>query len=164
MKKLTRAERLQKFEEDIDAWREGKLELVTRRFELHDPPDYAAEEIKRIRDDLNMSQAEFGRLIGVSKRTVESWEHGHRTPDGAAAWTIEMYSKPPWRDHVRLPAPPAAGRPKTSRMETSAPIRRPPRTQEPAGTTGDETAPRKARTVAAAAPKPRKGVRPPRKA
>jgi len=122
MKKLTRAERLEKFEDDIDAWREGKLELVTRKFVVQAPPDYSGQDIKRIREDLNMSQAEFARLIGVSTRTVESWEHGHRTPDGAASRTIEMYSSPPWRDQVRLPNPPAAGRPKRSTVEASAPI------------------------------------------
>jgi len=116
-----RAERLAQFGEDIQAWREGRLELVTRRIELPEPPAYTGGDVRRIRDDLNMSRLEFARLLGVSQRTVESWEHGHRKPRGAVALVIHMYANPPWRDYVRLPGPPAAGRPKGRAVAATAP-------------------------------------------
>ncbi|MFB2895676.1 helix-turn-helix domain-containing protein [Aerosakkonemataceae cyanobacterium BLCC-F50] len=39
-----------------------------------DPP------LKRLRDELEMSQEEFGRIIGISARTVSRWEAGDSTP------------------------------------------------------------------------------------
>lgn len=36
--------------------------------------------IKEIRYDCMMTQAQFARALGVSKRTVEGWEQGLRNP------------------------------------------------------------------------------------
>ena len=36
--------------------------------------------LKKLRDELDMSQEEFGRHIGVSARTVSRWEAGDSTP------------------------------------------------------------------------------------
>lgn len=36
--------------------------------------------LKRLRDELEMSQEEFGRVIGISARTVSRWEAGDSTP------------------------------------------------------------------------------------
>jgi transcriptional regulator with XRE-family HTH domain len=33
------------------------------------------------RNDLNLSQEEFGRQLGVTKQTVSLWEKGKRIPD-----------------------------------------------------------------------------------
>ncbi|MDQ6990914.1 MAG: helix-turn-helix domain-containing protein [Mariprofundaceae bacterium] len=37
-----------------------------------------------------LSQATFARLIGVSKRTLQEWEQGRRTPNGAAAALLKI--------------------------------------------------------------------------
>ena len=39
-------------------------------------------EIKRVRSDLDMSQAEFAKAFHLSKRSVENWEQGEATPEG----------------------------------------------------------------------------------
>lgn len=36
--------------------------------------------LKKLREELDMSQEEFGRHIGVSARTVSRWEAGDSTP------------------------------------------------------------------------------------
>lgn len=36
------------------------------------------ESLKQIRKKAELTQAEFGKAIGVSGRTVESWEQGRR--------------------------------------------------------------------------------------
>ena len=36
------------------------------------------EEMKRLRLDLGMSQAEVGKLVGVASETISSWERGTR--------------------------------------------------------------------------------------
>lgn len=37
-------------------------------------------DVKAIRDKVHMSQKEFSRIFGFSKRTLEHWEQGERSP------------------------------------------------------------------------------------
>src|SRR3974377_462307 len=39
---------------------------------------------KAIRKRVKMSQAEFSRVYGISKRALQEWEQGGRQPDSAA--------------------------------------------------------------------------------
>ncbi|MDR0929128.1 MAG: helix-turn-helix domain-containing protein [Oscillospiraceae bacterium] len=56
---------------------------------------YTPEEIKMIRSGLGMTQSVFADVIGVSKRTVESWETGRFSPDGAARRLISVLQQDP---------------------------------------------------------------------
>lgn len=47
-------------------------------------PAYKAEDVVRTRKALNLSQSALARALGVSSRTVESWEAGKNVPSGAA--------------------------------------------------------------------------------
>jgi putative transcriptional regulator len=49
----------------------------------------------RIRLNMNMSQAAFADLLGVSKRTVQQWEQGRRRPSGAARSLLKIAEKRP---------------------------------------------------------------------
>ena len=49
-----------------------------------------ASRISEARDKLNLTQKEFATLLGISRRTVENWEQGHREPTGAARILIEV--------------------------------------------------------------------------
>ena len=42
-------------------------------------------DVKAIRAKVAMSQSEFSRAFGVSKRMLEQWEHGRRCPLGRPA-------------------------------------------------------------------------------
>ena len=64
---------------------QGKIELRSRNVTIVPPRVFTAIEIRNIRDRLNMSQGFFADTIGVSKKTVESWEYGRGKPSGAAA-------------------------------------------------------------------------------
>ena len=55
----------------------------------------SAEEIKETRKKLGMSQSVFAIVLGVSKKTVESWEVGRYTPDGAARRLISVMQTDP---------------------------------------------------------------------
>jgi len=44
-----------------------------------------ALDVQRIRQNLNLSQAQFAALVHVSVKTLRNWEQGARVPDGAAA-------------------------------------------------------------------------------
>ena len=47
------------------------------------------EEIKSIRKDLKLTTGQFGEILGVSRRTVESWECGLRRPSKTALLLLE---------------------------------------------------------------------------
>src|SRR3989442_3854306 len=52
-------------------------------------------DVKAIRKGVNMSQAEFSRAYGISKRALQEWEQGGRQPDSAArAYLIVIAKKP----------------------------------------------------------------------
>jgi putative transcriptional regulator len=74
---------------------QGKIELRSHRVSASPPRVYNAEEIRKIRDNLNMSQAFFAKVIGVSKKTVEAWEHGGNKPGGAASRLLTIAEKDP---------------------------------------------------------------------
>lgn len=56
-----------------------KYTVRTIELEL-EPHEYTPAEIKRIREMFNSSQAVFAQLIGVEKKTLQSWEQGQRPP------------------------------------------------------------------------------------
>lgn len=55
----------------------------------------APDEIKNVRNKLNASQAIMAKILGVSVRTLQSWEQGKRSPSGAAASLLTLASKNP---------------------------------------------------------------------
>ena len=54
-----------------------------------------ADEIKETRKMLGMTQGIFALTIGVSRKTVESWETGRYMPDGAARRLITIMQADP---------------------------------------------------------------------
>ena len=74
---------------------QGKIELRSNYVSTSPPKVFTAEEIRGIRSNLNMSQGFFADVIGVSKKTVESWEYGNGRPSGAAARLLTIASVDP---------------------------------------------------------------------
>jgi len=74
---------------------EGKVKLRTRRVSASPPRMYTASEIRNIRDSLNMTQGFFAMVIGVSKKTVESWEYGKGKPSGVASRLLTIAESDP---------------------------------------------------------------------
>ena len=58
-----------------------------------------AIDVKAIREKISLSQGEFARLFGLSKRTLEHWEHGRRVPSGPARAFLTVIAREP--DAVR---------------------------------------------------------------
>ena len=74
----------------------GKIQLRTTK--LNAAPvreSIGADEIKEIRNKLGVTQGIFAMVIGVSRKTVESWEAGRYSPDGAARRLISVIQKDP---------------------------------------------------------------------
>ena len=73
---------------EIKAFKEGKIDLVTR--ELKEP-----SPAKEIRENLNLTQSSFALLMGVSVRTIQDWEQGRRTPSGPAKSLLRIAEQHP---------------------------------------------------------------------
>ena len=63
---------------------EGKRKLRMEIVEIEPIPSYAPKAIKALRERLFLPQGMFGKVVGVSGKTVEAWEAGTRRPGGSA--------------------------------------------------------------------------------
>ena len=83
-------ELIEAMQELVD-YSEGKIDLRTSRYNISPVCDtISADDIKATRNKLGMSQGVFAIVLGVSKKTVESWETGRYAPDGAARRLISI--------------------------------------------------------------------------
>ncbi len=65
--------------QDMLAHARGEKHFPTYHYNLPDEVD-----VKEIRGNLHLTQAEFAHFIGASIHAVRHWENGRRTPDGTA--------------------------------------------------------------------------------
>ncbi|HSV43466.1 MAG TPA: NadS family protein [Candidatus Bathyarchaeia archaeon] len=54
-----------------------------------------AVDIKKIREKIHQSQADFAYMIGVSPSTLRNWEQGLREPQGPARALLKVAEKNP---------------------------------------------------------------------
>lgn len=66
-----------------------------RKITVQPVPSFSVEEIKTIRSGLGMTQAIFASVLGVSPRTVESWERGINKPSGPSCRLLKLYQDNP---------------------------------------------------------------------
>ena len=52
-------------------------------------------DVRAIRKQVKMSQLEFSRAYGISKRALQEWEQGGRQPDSAARAYLTVIAKEP---------------------------------------------------------------------
>ena len=57
--------------------------------------EVAPNEVALARQGTGMSQAEFAAALSISKRTLQEWEQGRRSPSGAAQALIRIAGKHP---------------------------------------------------------------------
>jgi putative transcriptional regulator len=57
------------------------------------PPAYTAEMIRRLRENLHISQAVFAAYLNASISTVQKWENGVKKPSGAAARLLSVIER-----------------------------------------------------------------------
>jgi putative transcriptional regulator len=56
---------------------------------------FSALDVKAIREKTGLSQARFAVVMGVSVRTLQNWEQGHRTPRGPAVSLLRIVDHDP---------------------------------------------------------------------
>ena len=91
---------------------EKKLTIRTMELDLK-PRPYAAEDVKRTRKSLNVSQRVFACLLGVSVKTVRSWEQGERVANTMACRFMDEINHSPehWRERLSESIKPSGNRP-----------------------------------------------------
>lgn len=82
------------FQELVSSVREGGAILrgeiqASRSFQVETP------DVRRIREDHGLTQAEFAHLLGISVGTLRNWEQGRRVPRGAARVLLKVAAKHP---------------------------------------------------------------------
>ncbi len=77
--------------------RAGTIDKATmREFDaacLSAVPDYAPEDIQRLREANKVSQPVFARYLNTSESTVEKWESGAKRPSGMALKLLAIVEK-----------------------------------------------------------------------
>lgn len=56
---------------------------------------YDTPNVKTIRESLKLTQRQFAALMGISVRTLQNWEQGHRTPEGPARVLLMIAARNP---------------------------------------------------------------------
>jgi len=59
------------------------------------PRCYSPELVKNTRESLHASQAIFAQFLGVSTSSVQDWEQGQSTPNGAACRLMDEIASDP---------------------------------------------------------------------
>ncbi len=82
------------FTELLESVREGGAILrgeraASRQFEFEAP------DVRAIRTQFQLSQSEFASLLGISVKTLQNWEQGRRTPQGAARVLLQVAAQHP---------------------------------------------------------------------
>lgn len=73
---------------------QGRLDLRTTL--LPPPPEpMRAGDVSRLRRRMDASQAVFAGYLNVSKKLVQAWEAGRRTPNGAALRLLRLAEQAP---------------------------------------------------------------------
>ena len=52
-------------------------------------------DARAVRETLGLSQSQFAALIGISPRTLQNWEQGHRRPEGTARALLRVAERHP---------------------------------------------------------------------
>lgn len=74
--------------QEIQAFKSGEIHLHVKELKQPAPP-------QDIRAYLQLSQAAFAGLMGVSVRTLQDWEQGRREPSGPAKTLLRIAQQHP---------------------------------------------------------------------
>ena len=73
--------------EGLEAYRDHPDALRQRELSMPD--------VKSIRKQFGLSQSQMATFLNVSKRTLENWEQGRRSPTGSAQTLLRIMEREP---------------------------------------------------------------------
>jgi putative transcriptional regulator len=81
---------LKQLVDDLEAGKDITKIYTFHRIKLSvEIPEYKADDVKRVREQLHASQAVFAMFLGVDVGSVQSWEQGRREPSEMARRFLE---------------------------------------------------------------------------
>ncbi len=81
--------------EQVIAYEKGELKAKTTALSIAPVDVFTPGEIKEIRKKTGLTQVLFAKYMGVSVKTVESWEAGRNHPEGAACRLLSLTRNDP---------------------------------------------------------------------
>ncbi len=87
-------ERLKAGLEEGIQFAQGKRKLKTTVLPSP-PPVLRAADIRRLREELELSQFAFARMLNVSIKTLQSWEQGTRRPSKGTLRLLQLFKERP---------------------------------------------------------------------
>jgi putative transcriptional regulator len=72
--------------------RKGKVTLRTTQLEIKPAVEVSANDLRAIREKLNLSRPVFASYLRTNPRTLENWEQGRAKPNAQAALLIHLVS------------------------------------------------------------------------
>ena len=84
--------------EGMDAWQDantGKKTLKTHKVSGESSVTLTADELRHIRETLNISQALFAHYLQAGTATYQNWEQGRAKPNKQAIFLIRMVQRDP---------------------------------------------------------------------
>lgn len=82
------------FEELLQSVREGGA-ILRGEVEPARSFHFADEDVKRLRERMQLSQPKFAALLGISLGTLRNWEQGRRRPEGPARALLRVAAAHP---------------------------------------------------------------------
>ena len=76
-------------------YEKGNLKAKKTTLTITPVEEFTAQDIKDIRNQTGLTQVLFARFMGVSVKTVESWEAGRNHPEGAACRLLALTRNDP---------------------------------------------------------------------
>ena len=76
-------------------YEKGTVKARKVKCTVNPAPDFSTQEIKSVRNTLQMTQATFAAVMGVSTKTVEAWEADTNTPSGTARRMLSLLKADP---------------------------------------------------------------------
>ncbi len=74
--------------------RYSRRHLDPKAWQRRQASAYAAS-VTGVREKMGLSQQRFAVLLGISRRTLENWEQGHREPTGPAKVLLRIAAQHP---------------------------------------------------------------------
>ena len=81
--------------EALEEARQGKRPLRTHEVTLAPVVSVSAEEIRAMRERLNLSRPVLAGMLRTNPRTLENWEQGRAKPNAQAALLIRLVQRYP---------------------------------------------------------------------
>ncbi|MBN1090713.1 type II toxin-antitoxin system MqsA family antitoxin [Pantoea sp. 1B4] len=81
--------------QELKDHQEGKITLKSHKFTKRAPVTIAPQELRDVREKLNLSQAVFAHYLHTGETTYQNWEQGRARPNAQAVLLIRMVQQNP---------------------------------------------------------------------